>query len=104
MFTKGPWHKQELKNGIGIMLGEPPSPEKRYIPIVLAVIPGEIGGYEEERQANADVIAAAPDLYEALKHLVEYIDKEGPAAKEWKAITEWCEKGEQAILKAEGKS
>ena len=47
---------------------------------------------------------AADDLYEALKHLVEYIDKEGPAAKEWKAITEWCEKGEQAILKAEGKS
>ena len=55
-------------------------------------------------KANAHLIAAAPDLYEALKHLVEYIDKEGPAAKEWRAITEWCEKGEQAILKAEGKS
>ena len=99
MFTKGPWKiGAHCSTAVFDVTG-------RSI--------ASAGGYQSnikpdqvftENEANAHLIAAAPDLYEALKHLVEYIDKEGPAAKEWKAITEWCEKGEQAILKAEGKS
>lgn len=54
-------------------------------------------------QAQAHLIAAAPELLEALKHLCGFIDREGPASKEWKAITEWCERGNAAIAKAEGK-
>ncbi|WCK26598.1 hypothetical protein [Agrobacterium pusense] len=53
---------------------------------------------------DANLIAAAPELLEALKHLCEFIDREGPAAKEWEAISEWCEKGSAAIAKAEGRS
>lgn len=52
--------------------------------------------------AHADLIAAAPELLEALKHICNYIDKEGPAAKEWQAISEWCERGQSAIARAEG--
>ena len=114
MFTKGPWKLIDdcirspdmagisdqmadyrgaiicdMSAGLGHSLGERYLSRRHALP---------------ETRANAHLIAASPDLYEALKHLVEYIDKEGPAAKEWKAITEWCEKGEQAILKAEGKS
>ena len=47
-------------------------------------------------EANARLIAAAPELLAALKAIVEHIDREGPAAKEWKAISEWCERGRAA--------
>lgn len=55
------------------------------------------------RPADARLIAAAPELLEALKHLVAYIEREGPAAMEWRAISEWATKGQAAIAKAEGK-
>lgn len=35
------------------------------------------GGYGEQQHANARLIAAAPDLLEALEHLVNHIDVTG---------------------------
>lgn len=55
---------------------------------------------EAEMNANAKLIAAAPDLLESLQAIVSFIDKEGPASKEWQAITDWCDKGRAAITKA----
>lgn len=54
--------------------------------------------------ADARLIAAAPDLLEAAKHLVAFINDEGPAAMEWRAISDWTEKLDAAIAKAEGRS
>ena len=53
----------------------------------------------EERVANAYLIAAAPDLLEALKGLKEngcFYDAHGPGC--------WCSKAAAAIAKAEGRS
>lgn len=69
---------------------------------VLANVHIEPGNAMDE--ANARLIAAAPDLLDALKHLCDFIDREGPPAKEWQAISDWCEKGAIAIAKAEGRT
>ena len=37
-------------------------------------------------------------IVEALERLTGFIDKEGPAAKEWEEITLWNEKGKEALL------
>jgi hypothetical protein len=105
-WTKGPWrisehcsgepHELDIETDSGWFLRISPG-----YPFNEMAYPDDT---QAEFEANAHLIAAAPELYEALKMLVEYIDKEGPAAKEWKAITEWCEKGEQAIAKAEDKT
>jgi hypothetical protein len=50
----------------------------------------------------ARVLLVHEDLLAALKSLCDFIDNEGPAATQWKAISEWCEKGRAAIAKAEG--
>lgn len=52
-----------------------------------------------ERKANANLIAAAPDMYEALQQLVDYLAYMG--------VPEDCEdkyaEAEQALAKAEGR-
>lgn len=38
-----------------------------------------------------------------LKEIVDYIDKEGPAAKEWEAISHLCEKAKEFLSKHNSK-
>jgi hypothetical protein len=69
---------------------------------------GFAGPIEIEQLANSDFIVTACNnheaLVEALTKITEYIDNEGPPAKEWEAITEWCEKGKAALARVrEGK-
>ena len=68
----------------------------------IAVISDEVP--DDQKQATALFLKAAPDMYEALNKLVEYINYEGPASREWRAITEWVEKSEKALAKARGES
>lgn len=56
-----------------------------------------------ETEANARLIAAAPELLSILKEIVDFIDGEGPASMEWKAITERCAAARAAIAKVESK-
>jgi len=49
--------------------------------------------YKQNEEANARLIAAAPDLLEALKEALEIGDLEG-----------WCIRARAAIAKAEGRS
>ncbi len=57
-----------------------------------------------DQEANAYLIAAAPELYEALSEIVEFIDREGPPAKEWLAISNACERADKTLRKARGES
>ena len=52
----------------------------------------------EEREANARLIAAAPDLLEALDEAIEWDSHDDMG---WPAL--WLEKAETAIAKAKGK-
>lgn len=55
-----------------------------------------------EMEANALLIATAPELLESLVEIVGYIDREGPASKEWAAISSACERAGLVIRKALG--
>lgn len=44
----------------------------------------------------------APELLSVLSELVGYIDREGPPAKEWQAISALCDQAHAAIAKATG--
>lgn len=54
----------------------------------------------KEGNANADLIAAAPDMYEALKELFKLL--EGDKAPKWRAIA-FYDIAKKALAKAEGK-
>lgn len=54
---------------------------------------------DEENQANAQLIASAPDLYEALKALANTIMRNGTATKNREEVLN----GIKALAKAEGK-
>jgi hypothetical protein len=93
--TPGPWRITE--NGCIASQG--------YVPIrtpfregAFREGPGRSDHPEEVLQANARLIAAAPELLEALKEQIE------PRAKGWK-VTDWGirdENARAAIAKAEG--
>lgn len=54
----------------------------------------------KEGNANANLIAAAPDMYEALKELFKLL--EGDKAPKWRAIA-FYDIAKKALAKAEGK-
>lgn len=103
-YTKGPWKQESAELSICrlIVSVEDVSCEKISTDaLTIAYVPTD---YERDTQmANARLIATAPELYEALKALCNYIDAEGPPAKEWQAISGWAEKGRAALAKAEGR-
>ncbi|KKN65873.1 hypothetical protein LCGC14_0476900 [marine sediment metagenome] len=84
MYTKGEWRRfGGMVDGYGIVSssGE------------VIIEQQALSGLENE--ANAHLIAAAPDMYEALYHLTK--------AKHHQGITFWTKRGEQALSKAESK-
>ena len=60
--------------------------------------------YSETERANANLIAAAPDLLGALKHLLRFNNM--PRGEYYHGFTEnqICDKARKVIAKAEGKS
>lgn len=82
-FTKGPWAVQTDKYGGRRIIAMHPEYRKEGLDYVLV---DEVGGRrygkdfsdESEREANAHLIAAAPDMYKTLKALASlYEDDDG---------------------------
>ena len=91
--TPGSWHLELLPNGAfwvmthaPLDMQDPPTIARR----------GEWGHNAEQSHANARLIAAAPDLLEALQACVEVAEGKGPGAAGWMAI----DKARAAIAKA----
>jgi hypothetical protein len=98
-FTPGPWAAIEIEEGL-FHIHSPKG--ERHNPVPVAVIDHHRDGHEATRTvttpANAHLIAAAPDMYEALKVMVErfsYI--------EGTQHGHILESARAAIAKAEGK-
>ncbi len=96
--TPGPWEIRDVA-GTGQMFSimSPSSiPEGRY---VIATFPRTHGTENlRTQEADADIIAAAPELLEALKMIVE-----SEKYPEFNAAAPWYVAGLAAIAKAEGK-
>ena len=93
-WTRGPW----LKHGARI-IGPHPKDDGRQRHIATAI--HDKGTYREEREANANLIAAAPELYEALEIMTRWVN-EGGHNGENESINDICKMGEQACAKARG--
>jgi hypothetical protein len=99
-FTKGPWNVQDPQEGLPII-------EKDFDDIAYIRAPTLASG--SEILANAHLISAAPDMYEALSGAIrvvdlwyaEYVDEEH--AGETEALATMKNMFEQALAKAEGK-
>ena len=92
--TRGPWEVCNFDKSVsctidsidGVVVAEPMGPE------------GPWGSVKEEHEANARLIAAAPELLEALKGLRATIRYETANNDQQLALDKAC----QAIAKAEG--
>jgi hypothetical protein len=92
--TKGPWKNE----GMGDITGMENDPENGCVGVVdvcnvyLRTVPGR-------HEANAALIAAAPDLLEALEEIVEAADGSG-----WNQLDPGFFKARAAIKKARGEA
>lgn len=73
--TPGPWHVG-AQNDISFVIDKPPRPSNDDINpdhdvTVIAKVYQVAGGYDEEA-ANARLLAAAPDLLQACRELINY--------------------------------
>lgn len=85
--TKGPWIVMPKDSGFPVVSISGPAPdsvtEARYMPIATVhtykntTYPCFYEITEEERDANARIIAAAPELLKHLQHLITCVDKMG---------------------------
>lgn len=88
--TPGPWESIDGKKGAILVTDETSKdPNDTYCPITLAYIPGEIGGYEPERQANAKFIAAANP--KTITDLLTQAIKDRKQIENYGRISESCE-------------
>jgi hypothetical protein len=105
--TAGPWNViYKFGTSVGISSGKP----QQYVngeaqdQIVMIVPCAEHNGGDEATKANAHLIAAAPDLLEALESIVfkdrEAFDEDGWARVSFSAITKCAD----AIAKARGEA
>lgn len=102
-YTKGPWHYQEVSDAYTHIVR---GPNKEFI----GSAPQGSKGQDE---ANARLMAAAPDLLEALKNIVGYRDEllsdpeNPPEGEDYRAFVmkRWVlwRDANAAIAKAEGK-
>jgi hypothetical protein len=97
-FTPGPWVQFAQRGNDGNV---------ELIVIMPAGRPGDVASVAvdtPEDEANARLIAAAPDLLEAMKGIEHFSDavayRSDPLAV---ALRQWIAAGQAAILKAEGR-
>lgn len=93
-FTPGPWDKFDLI--IGRMI------DNRHRYTSIASIYESEPGYDGEDKANANLIAAAPDLYESLMSLLIEYDKLKLAEDEPESMISAHRNAKQALAKARG--
>jgi hypothetical protein len=73
-FTKGPWVTGDSMKAYEFQSGTVGIFERdRTSGIQIATVVGDLG--ETESAANASLIAAAPEMYEALAYALEFYDK-----------------------------
>lgn len=71
-FTPGPWTVDASGGGVEFVVAAP-DPEAPEDPWSVALVFG-FCGYAGDTPANAHLIAAAPDLYEALERLIGFAE------------------------------
>jgi len=62
----------------------------------------DVDGFSGNSKANAQLLAAAPELYEALKEVLALLPQNQDALIEW-GLDSWIYSARCAISKAEGK-
>jgi hypothetical protein len=87
--TPGPW--EVASSDVTVIVSQRPNEPYK-------VTVAETMGYKIEREANARLIAAAPDLLEALHDLLERVQTAG----QYNRMISECNEAEKAIAKAEG--
>lgn len=93
-FTPGPWHKQQLTKSWGIYDQQGTS---------VARVADAYGVASERRQADARLIAAAPEMYEALRQIVMLDDDAHPGLATWHEARAKAHEAARAVLaKVEG--
>ena len=106
--TPGPWH---ISEELDILYGSKTNPD--YDNVVADCTQGFSLNYVEERgkleetKANANLIAAAPDMHEALQKMLPIItyvmNRASTPREDWIQLGNALSIGEDAIKKAEGK-
>lgn len=100
-FTPGPWRAAPFSSVVGCPIGAQPDPKKNTIIVAgtRSAVAQEPGAFRAEVEANSYLIAAAPEMYEALV-LLDSMDGWTPE-DEWDAA--W-QKARAALAKARGES
>ena len=83
-WTKGPWHRAGVKrNSLQIVASS-----GRHV----ADCQCSVGISDGEKRANANLVAAAPDLYEALAEFVKWVEDEATATAydAGMGVSEWA--------------
>lgn len=106
-FTPGPWcacQKRTIHgDGITIDADYSISAMQNKIPwygLATVITSTEGGDRDEEGEANAHLIAAAPDMYEALESFVDFFS----CVKDTKSVPEIWESAKNALAKARGEA
>ena len=89
-FTPAPWSVLVNPMGVDCVVGDD---------CTICEMPGWDADYEDEERANTRLIAAAPDLYEALKELIDM----DVAYQRGQKVSDAVDKARAALAKAEGK-
>jgi hypothetical protein len=100
--TPGPW-RWDHESNVGNLIVDP---ERNAVATFQARSHLKWAEQQAEREANARLIAAAPELLEALKEIRQDrdVDMVGAFADGWYAALEVCQViADRAIAKAEGK-
>ncbi len=85
-FTPGPWrYSKALPNLIECREGR-----KQYLYTVCQL--GEGSGWSKNKEANAALIAAAPEMYEGLKEIRDVMKKDGRFGRTVEAIDKLLKK------------
>lgn len=115
--TPGPWEIQERddrERGIAVIATIPEVPEGATPTRGMVAWIGQGGanfGNPQLQRANAHLIAAAPDMYESLKHAigilesmdVDALGESGTSEDSWPLRDEYLHYFRAAIAKAEGR-
>lgn len=92
-YTKGKWSAE-----FGIITSDAPQGREHYT-FIATVNPDHHDDIAVEFKDNANLIAAAPDLFEACKNLIALIQEGNPSAQK---VTATVEIARKAVQKAKG--
>lgn len=104
-FTKGPWEIAEVRTQVGRAFKIDEEARHEDHGLVACIYDDETSlnsRLHEEHEANAHLIAAAPEMYEALEGLIALNRSPGPSPAG--EITKRLNAGDAALAKARGET